>query len=95
MNFPHLQDTRFPNFDNVNVYSFRNEFDYTRWDENTQVHLVNVIWNSDYKDVVKFETNEDRDAWFSAIEDNFPIQMVQKASVVPDGFVKLPVPSFV
>lgn len=92
MNFPHLQDTRFPNFDNVNVYSFRNEFDYTRWDENTQVHLVNVIWNSDYKDVVKFETNEDRDAWFSSIEDNFPIQMVQKASVVPDGFVKLPVP---
>ena len=92
MNFPHLQDTRFPNFDNVNVYSFRNEFDYTRWDENTLVHLVNVIWNSDYKDVVKFETNEDRDAWFSLIEDNFPIQMVQKASVVPDGFIKLPVP---
>lgn len=92
MDFPHLSDTRFPNFDNVDVYSFRNEFDYTRWNENTVIRLVNVLWDSDYKNVVKFDSDKARDEWFDSISDYVPIRLTQAARVIPDAFVKLPIP---
>lgn len=93
MDFPHLRrDTEFPNISTVDVYAFQNTFDYTRWNELTKVRLVNVIWNSDYKDVVKFESNAERDAWFDGISDFYAIDLQQAARIVPEGFVKLPVP---
>lgn len=92
MEFPHLSDTNFPNLSNVNVYSYRNEFDYTRWVENTKVHLTNVLWDSSYNDVVKFETNEDRDAWFDGHEGDFEIKLTTKHNLPPEGGIKLPIP---
>lgn len=93
MEFPHLRrDTEFPNISTVDVYAFQNTFDYTRWNEFTKVRLVNVIWNSDYKDVVKFESNAARDAWFDGISDFYAVDLQQAARIVPEGFVKLPVP---
>lgn len=93
MDFPHLRrDTKFPDLQTVDVYEFQNTFDYTRWNEFTSVRLVNVIWNSDYSDVVKFDTNAERDAWFDAIDDYFEIDLQQACRVVPEGFIKLPIP---
>ena len=92
MEFPHLKDTRYPNLDNVNVYSFKNNFDYSRWIPNTQVRLVNVLWNSDYNDVVKFNTNEDRDKWFDSIDDFYDLTLTSNARILPDGQIKLPIP---
>lgn len=92
MEFPHLKDTRFPNLDNVNVYSFKNNFDYSRWVPNTQVRLVNVLWNSDYNDVVKFDSNEDRDNWFDSIDDFYDLTLTSNARILPDGQIKLPIP---
>lgn len=92
MQFPHLSDTRFPNLQTVNVYEFRNEFDYTRWAEKTTIKLCNVIWNSDYSDVVKFDTNAERDTWFDSLTDIYTIELETSARVVPEGFVKLPIP---
>lgn len=93
MDFPHLRnDTAYPYMNNVDVYSFINNFDYTRWSEKTRVKLVNVIWNSDYKDVVDFETDEARDKYFDSIEDSFSIELMQAARIVPDGMIKLPIP---
>lgn len=93
MDFPHLRnDTAYPYMNNVDVYSFINNFDYTRWSEKTRIKLVNVIWNSDYKDVVDFETDEARDKYFDSIEDGFSIELMQAARIVPDGMIKLPIP---
>lgn len=92
MNFPHLKDTSFPDLQTADVYQFRNTFDYTRWNEDTKIKLVNVIWNSDYSDVVKFETNEARDNYFNNIEDFYAIELMQAARIVPQNFVKLPIP---
>lgn len=93
MDFPHLRrDTQFPYLNTVDVYKFQNNFDYTRWNENTKIRLVNVIWNSDYNDVVKFETDAARDAWFDGIEDYFTIDLETACRVVPEGYVKLPIP---
>lgn len=92
MNFPHLGDTSFPDLQNVNVYEFQNTFDYTRWNEDTKVKLCNVIWNSDYSDVVKFDTDAQRDSYFDNIQDYYAIELTQAARIVPQNYVKLPIP---
>ena len=92
--FPHLDRTNdFPYLSNVDVFRFQNEFDYTRWNENTRVRVCNVIWNSDYQDVVKFDSDADRDAYFDALSDYQEITLTSKNTrMFPDGSVKLPVP---
>ena len=90
--FPHLKDTRFPNLDTVDVYKFQNAFDYTRWNEDTKIKLVNVIWNSDYSDVVKFDTDSARDSYFDNITDFYAVELMQAARIVPDNSIKLPIP---
>jgi hypothetical protein len=74
------------------VYQFQNTFDYTRWTEDTKVKLVNVIWNSDYSDVVKFDTDAARDNYFDNIEDFYALELMQAARIVPQNFIKLPIP---
>lgn len=92
MQFPHIEDTTFPNLQTVNVYQFRNEFDYTRWNEKTKIKLCNVLWNSDYADIVKFDTDSDRDAWFDSLTDTYTLELRTSARIVPDNSVKLPIP---
>lgn len=92
MDFTHLKDTNFPNLNTENVYAFQNTFDYTRWISNTKIRLVNVLWNSDYADVAKFDTNEERDNWFDSIDDYYDISLVSNTRILPDGTVKVPIP---
>ena len=54
--------------------------------------LCNVIWNSDYADVVKWDTNALRDSWFDSLTDLWTIELQTSARVVPEGYVKLPIP---
>ena len=92
MDFPHLNDTQFPHLQNEDVYAIRNTFDYSRWNENTIVRLVNVLWDGSLNDAPLFDSNEDRDAWFDAITDAYQITLETAARIVPEGFVKLPLP---
>lgn len=92
MEFPHLQDTQFPHLQNENVYAYRNTFDYSRWNENTMVRLVNVLWDSTMNDAPLFERDEERDAWFDALTDGYALRLETAARIVPEGYVKLPLP---
>lgn len=92
MNFPHLSDTDFPNIDNVNVYAYKNEFDYSRWAVGTSIKLCNVLWNSDYNDVVKFDTNIARDKWFDDLNDYYSITLKSAINYVPESALKIPIP---
>ena len=81
-NFPHLNDTVFPDAGNIDVYQYRNDFDYTRYDYSQMDILVcNVPWDvgearvgnrtiSGIGNVVYFESKEERDEWFDAIPDD-------------------------
>ena len=103
--FPHLDDPAFPELENVNVYKYRNEFDYSRYD-NTQMHitLCSVPWDigeahignrtiSGIGNVVWFETEAARDAWFAAIPDNKCIRLDTKYKELHrDNQIMLPVP---
>lgn len=92
MRFSKLGDTSFPNSQNADPYSIRNEFDYTRWVPGTVVRLVNVLWNSDYENVVKFDSDEERDEWFDGLSGYEPVTLKTNSTMVPDGSIKLPIP---
>lgn len=92
MNFPKLRDTDFPNLNNVNVYKYKNDFDYTRWAVGTTIKLCNVLWNSDYGDVVKFDTNIERDRYFDELEDYYTITLESAINYIPESAVKVPLP---
>ena len=79
--FPHLSDSNFPGVGNIDVYKYKNEFDYTRYDSmQMSMQLCTVPWDmgeahignrtiSGIGNVVFFENKEERDAWFAAIPD--------------------------
>lgn len=92
MDFPHMKDTAFPHLNNVNVYAYQNNFDYSRWAVNTKIRLVNVLWNSSYEDVVKFRDDVHRDEWFDEIEDYYSITLQSNVQMPPEGEIKLPIP---
>lgn len=90
--FPHLNDNEFPFIRTVDVYDFKNEFDYTRWNTDTDLLLCNVAWDSAYEDVVKFDNDNARDNYFDNIDTAYKLTLKTAARVVPEGFVKLPIP---
>lgn len=103
--FPHLDDPAFPNLGNVDVYKYRNEFDYSRYD-GAQMHIMlcSVPWDmgeahignrtiSGIGNVVWFETEAKRDAWFDAIPDNECLRFDTKYKELHrDNEIMLPVP---
>lgn len=93
-NFPHLQGaTDFPQ-NNVHVYDqYVNTFDYGIWTPNTKIKLCHVNYYDDYRDTVKFETNDARDTYFDAI-DGQTVSITSNMYIHradSDG-IKLPVP---
>lgn len=89
--FPHLGDTKFPHIDNVNVYKYKNNFDYARWNGKVSYKLLNVLWNSNYADVPYFETVEERDEWFDA-QDGYVGTLESFFNNTPSNVVKVPIP---
>lgn len=67
--FPHLKpDTAFPHLDTVNPYDIDINFDYGRYDYAASIKLCNVPWPQDYRHTVDWHGEEDRDAWFDALD---------------------------
>lgn len=91
MRFSRLNDTDYPDLGTADPYAIRNTFDYTRWVPGTKVRLVNVLWGGDYSNVVKFESDTARDAWFDR-QAGHSVELLSNARIVPDGTVKLPLP---
>jgi hypothetical protein len=91
--FPHLRDTNFPNLNNIDTYTYQNNFDYKRWTPNTKLKLCNVRWNSDYNDCVKFESDSERDAWFDSLTENDnTVQYLNTNVLITQGTAKVPMP---
>lgn len=81
---------KYPFVNNVDTFLTETKFDFSLWKPNSKITLTHVPWTSDYKDVVKFDTDEDRDNWFS--QQISSSQFIDKAVRVPrNGEVSLPV----
>ena len=81
----------FPNLDNVNVYKYDNLLDYSLFKPTTRLKMCNVPWCGDYDNVVKFDDDAARDAWFDALEGEV-VNLDTMFNVKPDGASKVPVP---
>lgn len=81
----------FPNLDNVNVYKYDNTLDYFRFKPTARLKMCNVPWCGDYDNVVKFDDDAARDAWFDALEGE-TVNLDTMFNVKPDGASKVPVP---
>lgn len=89
--YPHIKDTVYPDLDTVDVYKIENKFDYSRWGVGTQVKLCNVLFNADYADVVKFDDDVVRDAYFDAL-DGRVVTLQTAFQQVPRDAIKIPIP---
>lgn len=49
-----------------NIYEYENRFNYSVWTPNTTVLMCNVPWDSSYRDVVRFDSDKERDAYFAS-----------------------------
>lgn len=47
-------------------YAFGETFDYTSWPKNTELTLLNVNWNNDYRDIVRFTSQGALDTWIDS-----------------------------
>ena len=81
----------FPNLDNVDVYKYDNGLDYSRFKPTARLKMCNVPWCGDYDNVVKFDGDAARDAWFDALEGEV-VNLDTMFNVKPDGASKVPVP---
>jgi hypothetical protein len=80
-NFHYLGKNGFPHADNVNVYDYQNDIDYSRYDySQMSIQVCSVPWDqgeahigqrtiSGIGNVVHFGSAEKRNAWFDAIPD--------------------------
>lgn len=89
--FPHINDTKFPILENIDVYKYKNNFDYTRWDTNTKIKVLNVNFSNDYENVVKFESDLKRDIYFDQ-KDGHSFTLNSALHLLPNGTIKLPIP---
>lgn len=81
----------FPNLDNVDVYRRDSTLDYSRFKPTARLKMCNVPWCGDYDNVVKFDDDDARDAWFDALEGE-TVDLDTMFNVKPDGASKVPVP---
>lgn len=51
-----------------NEYDFGLEFNYSLWTQDTEISLVNVPWNNDYRDIVKFESRTKLNEYIDSLE---------------------------
>ena len=90
-NFPHMGQTPWPDVSTYDTTAAERGFDYSRWRGGTKLKLMNVPWDSQYRNVVKFDDNETRDKWFDAQESQ-TIELESDCQIQPNNTVRLPVP---
>jgi hypothetical protein len=72
-------------------YNFGYGFDYSVWTAGTQIDLVNVPWNNDYRDVVRFNNKTALDTYIDSLEPA-GIRITSVSYVKPNEPVKINIP---
>lgn len=57
-------------------YGFGEGFNYAVWTEGTQITLVNVPWNNDYRDIVRFQGKSDLNTYIDSQQDILKIDRI-------------------
>src|SRR6218665_233579 len=74
-----------------NEYDFGLQFNYALWTPQTIINLVNVPFNNDYRDVVKFDTRADLNAYIDSIE-GAGITITEMSYLKPNNPIRVNLP---
>lgn len=74
-----------------NTYDFGLDFNYALWTQGTHVTLVNVPWNNDYRDIVKFADRTALNAYIDSVE-GAGIRINNLSYVKPNQPIRIDVP---
>ena len=77
--------------DKPNQYDFGLDFNYAVWTPNTRLTLVNVPWNNDYRDIVRFENKKAVNDYIDSIE-NSGIVVENLSYAKPNQPIRLNIP---
>lgn len=91
-NLPHIPDTNYPNLESNHIYEqYQNEFDYARWNKATQISVYNVPWSIDGNNIVKWDTDVERDNWFkNKAKQHYTTDT--EIQIAPGEAIELPIP---
>lgn len=56
----------FPNLPD-DIYQYQNQFNYSVWTPDTVVTCCNVPWDGSYRDIVRFDSDQAREEYFSSL----------------------------
>ena len=73
------------------MYRYDNTLDYSRFKPTARLKMCNVPWCGDYDNVVKFDDDDARDAWFDELEGE-TVNLDTMFNIKPDGASKVPIP---
>lgn len=74
-----------------NTYDFGLNFNYALWTQGTNVSLVNVPWNNDYRDIVKFTDRAALNTYIDSIE-SVGTKISNLSYVKPNQPIRIDVP---
>lgn len=92
--FPHLtpRGGDFPYIDRVDVYQYRNDFNYHRWAEASRLEIMNVPFPADFSEIVDWGTPAARDAELSALPHYTSEPLPSNFRLDKNGVIKVPIP---
>lgn len=92
--YPHLtpRSGEFPYLDDVNVFKWKNDFDYTRWGEQSKITLCNVPFDVEYENIVDWQTVDNRDAQLNALQHYTSEPLGSNFRIDKNQRIKLPIP---
>lgn len=76
---------------NPNEYDFGTQFNYAVWTPATTLDLVNVPWNNDYRDIVKFDNRAALDAYINGLTPD-RYQLTEATYHKPNTPIRVPIP---
>lgn len=74
-----------------NNYDFGQDFNYAVWTPNTRLTLVNVPWNNDYRDIVRFDDKTALNTYIDSIE-NSGVVVENLSYAKPNQPIRLNIP---
>jgi hypothetical protein len=72
-------------------YTFGTDFDYSVWPKGSQVDLVNVPWNNDYRDIVRFANQTALDTYINGLN-SAGIRLTQMSYLKPGENIRINIP---
>lgn len=81
----------YPSLNGLDGQSYKDTFDYSKYQRPAVLRLLSVSWKSDYADVVRFQDERSRDSWFSQ-HDGLTVEYSTPWLRIPAQSVNVPLP---